>query len=71
MFKQSSHKDSSEKGWHVLLIFYCYCFCTFTCKVKSEYVPFNINPFTAPACKMSGLKDACEQYIFRSYNIYF
>ena len=26
-----------------------------------------INPFAAPACKMSGLKDARKQCIFRSY----
>ena len=33
-----------------------------------------INPFTAPACKISSWKmhgRACKQYIFRSYNIYF
>ena len=33
----------------------------------------NINPFTAPACKISGLSEGCtdkrlQTYIFRSYN---
>ena len=32
----------------------------------------SLNPFTAPACKISGMNDArmcCKQCIFRSYNI--
>ena len=28
----------------------------------------HFNTFTAPDCKISGLKGACKQYIFRSYN---
>ena len=29
-----------------------------------------INPFIVPACKISGLKHACKQYISRSYFVF-
>ena len=40
-----------------------------TGKKKARPASVDVNPFTAPAYKISGLKDArtpCRQYIFRS-----
>ena len=71
------------------LLFLLFCFCVFCCcccccspvivQAATENMQSNhsmrlvINPFTSPACKISGLKDVRIEapsniYIFRSYN---
>ena len=69
-FHSPSNSDMDYRIFNVHIYIYLFA-CVYTRRTSG----YSLNPFTAPACKISGLKDVRSRlltvYFFRSYNVYF